>query len=447
MLNASAVATRSSTNRKKGMKPPKAHNSLHPSVYVQASLAPRVGGLGIASAVRESPGAFLAASIASFRFIRDHFGRLVPQGRLSASAPDRLSYVAAATRALALYQQQAQLPPGASLDALLSASPSSVSQHTFAEKVHHQAVRALLDALPDDYNAKHRARLVSCGGAHAGAWLSAIPVDQHTTVLTPAFRRALHLRLGVPLRELASGHVRCACGEVVDPYGFHYGSGCRRGNRGNAWGARHEMANDALISGFRGLGVRGAHAVSQNYLGEAALTGRGIGYKRPDGRLRGYHSLDRHVYWDTAVADPAGLTALRSGSALVAGAGVAARRRCAAKDAKYRDLVEGAGSQWVAAVVERFGAVSGPLQGLFKQVAGEGERDPLRDDGWTFSASSRVTFLAQRFVLAAVIGDALMVESLCARDAFGSAPPGVRRLGPVRGPVGSGYCFDEASDS
>ena len=205
------------------------------------------------------------------------------------------------------------------------------------------------------------------------------------------------------------------------------------------------MANDALISGFHYLGVRGAHAVSQNYLGEAALTGRGHGYKRPDGRLRGYHSIDRHVYWDTAVVDPAGLVALRCGSALPAGAGVAARRRCAAKDTKYRALVESTGSQWVAAVVERFGAVCGPLQGLFKQVAGEGERDPLRDEGWAFSASSRVTFIAQRFVLAAVVGDALMVESLCARDAFGAAPPAVRRSGPARGPVGSGYDFDEVS--
>jgi len=58
----------------------------------------------------------------------------------------------------------------------------------------------------------------------------------------------------------------------------------------------------------------------------------------------------------------------------------------------------------------------------------------------------RVTFLAQRFVLAVVVGDALMVESLCARDAFGSAPPVVRRSGPAKGPVGLGYCFAECSD-
>ena len=121
--------------------------------------------------------------------------------------------------------------------------------------------------------------------------------------------------------------------------------------------------------------MRGAHAVSQNYLGEAALTGRGHGYKRPDGRLRSYHSIDRHVYWDTAVADPAGVTALRGGSAAPAGAGVAARRRCAVKDTKYKALVESTGSQWVADVVERFGAVSGPLQGL--SIYSSGRRAPF----------------------------------------------------------------------
>ena len=65
------------------------------------------------------------------------------------------------------------------------------------------------------------------------------------TALPSVFRRCLQLRLGLPLRELASGEVKCGCGVLVDPFGFHYGSGCRQGNRGNAWSARHEVVNDA----------------------------------------------------------------------------------------------------------------------------------------------------------------------------------------------------------
>ena len=421
-------------------------SSLHSSVLVQAALPPREGGVGVVSAVRVSSAAFLAAALSSIRFIQASYSHLVPVARLSSSSNERLPFVVDAVRALSLHQQLALLPPTIDLDALVSASPKSTSQHVFAERVHLQVRNELLEGLPECCNAQHRARLVSCGGPHAGAWLGAIPVCRHSTARDPVYRRALHVRLGVPLRELATGLVRCSCGETVDPYGYHYGSGCKKGNRGNAWGARHEVFNDALISALLGLGARGAHAVTQNYLGEAALTGRGRGYVRPDGRLRGYHAVDRHVYWDSAIADPAGRVALRDGSAAVAGLGAAARRRCAVKNAKYATLVSGAGSQFVAAVAERFGSVSGPLQGLYKQVAGEGERDPLRDEGWTFSSSSRITFMAQRVGFALAMGDALMVEALCARDLRGPPPSAARPRGRNVF-VGTGYDFDECSAS
>ena len=155
------------------------------------------------------------------------------------------------------------------------------------------------------------------------------------------WRRALSLRLGAPLRELMGGSVRCVCGCAVDVYGFHYGSGCRRGNRGNAWGARHELVNDNIIAAFKRLGYPGAHAVSQNYLGSAAMTGVGVGYVRPDGRLRGFHALDRHVYWDTAVTDPASRAALAAGSDTWVGAGAAARLRSDAKRRKYVSHIGG----------------------------------------------------------------------------------------------------------
>ena len=83
------------------------------------------------------------------------------------------------------------------------------------------------------------------------------------------------------------------------------------------------MINDAIISVCRCLGQRGAHAVHQNYLGEAAVSGLGpdgqVTFKRPDGRLRSFHSIDRHVYWDTSVSDPTSQTSLRAGSADASG--------------------------------------------------------------------------------------------------------------------------------
>ena len=113
---------------------------------------------------------------------------------------------------------------------------------------------------------------------------------------------ALALRLGVPVKELMSGDVRCACGAVVDPYGAHYGSGCKVGNRGAAWTARHEMANDETVKSCRAVGQLTAHGVTVNYLGQAAITSVNGGYKRPDGRLRDLYALGRHLYWDFAIA-------------------------------------------------------------------------------------------------------------------------------------------------
>ena len=124
----------------------------------------------------------------------------------------------------------------------------------------------------------------------------------------------------------------------------------------------------------------------------------------------------------------------------------AARLRSDAKRRKYADLVSSTGSQFLPAVLERFGAFSGALQALVKMVAGDGDCDPLRDE-WTFSASSRITSAAQQIVLAAVVGDALMVEALCMRDAFGAheleAPP-FRR---AKAPMGLFYAFAEVSQS
>ena len=344
-------------------------------------------------------------------------------------------------------KQLSQLPR-ASLDDLLAATPSKTSQHAFAATVHQQAVADLLQQLPADYNPQHRARVRSCGGPYAGAWLGAIPQDRHTKVLPSTFQRCLQLRLGLPLRELASGAVHCGCGVLVDPYGFHYGAGCRQGNRGNAWGARHEVINDAVISVCRCLGQRGAHAVHQNYLGEAAVSGLGpdgqVTFKRPDGRLRSFHSIDRHVYWDTSVSDPTSQTSLRAGSADASG--VAASLRHKQKCAKYTAMVEAAGSQFLAAVIERWGAFGGHLQALVKMVAGDGDLDALGEEGWSFSASSRVTFATQRIGLATAVADAMMVEALVARDVLRAAPPapaGRRGLGWV----GSGARFAECSES
>ena len=99
---------------------------------------------------------------------------------------------------------------------------------------------------------------------------------------------------------------------------------------------------------------------------------------------------------DVAVADPTTRTALAAATPSSRLAGVAAEQRAARKVHKYNALCENVGSHFFPAVIERFGACSDSLIGVIRTLAGVGDRDPLGDHLYTFSASSRVTFLAQR---------------------------------------------------
>lgn len=115
-----------------------------------------------------------------------------------------------------------------------------------------------------------RVRFWCCCGPHAGSWLGAIPTCGWLTAQSTHYLRALQLRFSIPLRELASGTVRCPCDVLLDPWGFHYGV-CERGNRGGAWSWRHDILEAGLIATVRALHVR-ACRITSNHLGEAAVT-------------------------------------------------------------------------------------------------------------------------------------------------------------------------------
>ena len=130
--------------------------------------------------------------------------------------------------------------------------------------------------------------------------------------------------------------------------------------------------------------------------------------------------LFRHrksLFLDVAVADPTARTALTASTPSSGLAGVAAELRAARKVHKYGALCAGVGSSFFPAVIERFGACSDSLIGVIRTLAGVDDRDPLDDQLFTFSASSRVTFLAQRTVFACVLADAAMVSRLASADA------------------------------
>ena len=86
------------------------------------------------------------------------------------------------------------------------------------------------------------------------------------------------------------------------------------------------------------------------------------------------------------------------------------------KTAKYAPLAAGVSSQFRPAVVERFGACCDSLVGFINMLCGDGDRDALRADDYTFSASSRTTYMASLLVFGTVISDAAMVDRVIGMD-------------------------------
>ena len=127
-----------------------------------------------------------------------------------------------------------------------------------------------------------------------------------------------------------------------------------------------------------------------------------------------YFGPGRHLFLDCAVADPGSGGALAGGSA--SASGVAAALRADKKIAKYAPWAGSVSSQFRPAVIERFGACCDALVGFINMLCGTGERDALRVDDYSFSASSRTTYVASQLVFGSVIADAAMIERVIGMD-------------------------------
>ena len=139
-------------------------------------------------------------------------------------------------------------------------------------------------------------------------------------------------------------------------------------------------------------------------------------YKRADVVLPHYLGPGRHMFLDTAITDPAAGGALNARPSSADASGVAASLRTEKKVAKYGPLAANVSSQFRAAVVERFGAMSDSLVGFVKMLCGDGDRDALRAEDYTFSAPSRTTYMASLLGFSAVISDAAMIDRVIGLD-------------------------------
>ena len=111
-------------------------------------------------------------------------------------------------------------------------------------------------------------------------------------------------------------------------------------------------------------------------------------YKRADVVLPHFFGPGRHLFLDTAITDPGVGAALAAQPSSAHASGVAAELRADKKVAKYGHLAAGVSSSFRAAVVERFGACCDSLVGFIRTLCGDGDRDALRSEDFTFSANA-----------------------------------------------------------
>ena len=203
------------------------------SVFVQAALPCKLGGLGLVCMMWVADCCFVAGVMACLEYAGAHSHALhLPDIRPQTALPFVRELCAAAHRVVS------QTDTPVDLLSLLPGSPRCPHQRDLSGGVMERRRRVLAVELPDP---QRRAVLVSASGQFAGHWVQAIPVADCWRARPRLFQLALCVRLGVPIPELdVSGGVACgACGMTHDKYGRHP-SLCMRGNRSYLWTERHD---------------------------------------------------------------------------------------------------------------------------------------------------------------------------------------------------------------
>ena len=227
------------------------------------------------------------------------------------------------------------------------------------------------------------------------------------------------MRLGVTILDLQpvrGVHTVCgACGALHDVLGRHP-SVCPSGNRSGLWTDRHDALQWAIIWALRRARYAAARAVGRARLfGSAGVTTTG-GYLFADLWVPNYRAPGRHLFSDVSITDPAVSAALDASPSSAHSAGVAAQLRVQHKRAKYDEAVTAVGGEFIAAVMERYGACSDDLCRLAAIACGDGDRELSEADDWYFTAPSRRSYFMQGVVFAGVMADAAMLDSAIALD-------------------------------
>ena len=236
------------------------------SAWFQACLPVRLGGLGLQSAVKLAPSAFLASSHATADLVRDILPG-VPSPLSSALLED----------ALAIWSSGHDWQPPEGAGAARQKSWDDAGAQALAQQ--------LLEGASDEVC---RARLLASAAKESGSWLHALPISSLGLRMDDdSVRIAVGLRLGVPICGPHSCH---HCGAEVDVLG-HHALSCRK-SEGRL--QRHAALNDII---HRTL--TSAHVPSR--LEPPGLNR--VDGKRPDGVTTVPWKCGKLLVWDATCPD------------------------------------------------------------------------------------------------------------------------------------------------
>ena len=185
--------------------------------WIQASLPVHLGGLGVRSAEKLAPSAFLASAASTFSLHND-----ILAGSILSFKDKYTSDATISWKSLS----HAEIPP----------EPASRFQKVWDMVASSAIYNDILTGCPGDAD---QARLKATNSPHAGDWLNALPIASVGLRLSD---EEIRVAVGYRLRSFICQPYQCVCGSFVDARGLD-GLSFRKSAPRHV---RHSLINDIL---------------------------------------------------------------------------------------------------------------------------------------------------------------------------------------------------------
>jgi hypothetical protein len=370
---------------------------LEPAQKDQMTLKLINSGFGLPSVVTLSPIAYTCALASAATLLCDAELNIIPNGtpRAGSAFAQDLASALAATRAAVGDDGSALLPP---VDVTHSVPEGHVLRwyaatgaEAAADKLQH-ALSGIADQrrftnLLAASNRSDRARLHSCSGKSAAAWLLAIPLDRTVQLNPRAYRIASRIRLGLQAHDDHTNE--CTCGSPNAALDKHHGLSCISVRR-TFINMRHDMMKATVHTWCKRMGCS-AIMEPQNLV---------AGQERADNLIA--TPMGDLFLCDCSIVQPACPSHIEKSQVRLG----AAEHAAAAKYEQYTRHAEECGARFVPLIAEVYGALHGETLSFIKRMSWLAEGD----DGSPWSRIEAKIGMTSAIAIAIQRGNVLAID-------------------------------------